>query len=294
LTLLPESLGFQTQYFDLPGLRMHAATVGPRDGPLLILLHGFPEFWYGWRKQMQGFAQAGFRVVVPDQRGYNLTDKTPPYDVGTTARDIDQLIQACGREQAFVVGHDWGAFVAWTLAAQYPQRVQRMGIVNVPHPAPVAKALMGGNLRQLFKSWYIFFFQIPALPEFMLRANNFWNMVGAVKASALPNTFSAEDFQHYRQAWAQPGALSGMIGWYRAAARSSFSPNPARRLPETRITLPTLILWGERDTALEVSLAEQSLAWCDSGRLIRFPQNTHWLPEENPAEVTRLLIEHFQ
>jgi pimeloyl-ACP methyl ester carboxylesterase len=294
VTLLPESLGFQTQYFDLSGLRMHAVTAGPVEGPLLILLHGFPEFWYGWRHQIGPLAQAGYRVVVPDQRGYNLSDKTPPYGLATLVGDIKNLIQVCGRDDAFVVGHDWGAFVAWGLAAQYPQRVKRLGIVNVPHPAVVVNAFASLNLRQLLRSWYIFYFQIPWLPEVMLRASHFAAMRQAVRASALPGTFDDETIKHYLAAWAQPGALSGMLGWYRVALQLNFA-NPAdRQLAQSRITPQTLILWGERDTALEYSLAKQSLTWCDSGRLIGFPKNTHWVVEENPDEVTRLLLEHFQ
>ena len=149
--LLPEQLGFTTEYFDLPDLRMHAAVAGPADGPLLILLHGFPEFWYSWRRQIEPLAQAGFRVVVPDQRGYNLTDKTLPYDTVTLSDDIINLIQACGHERAFVVGHDWGAAVAWTLAGLHPDRVQKLAILNVPHLAPMAKALLGGSFRQILK-----------------------------------------------------------------------------------------------------------------------------------------------
>ncbi len=273
---------------------MHAAVAGPAEGSLVILLHGFPEFWYGWRKQMGPLAQAGFRVVVPDQRGYNLTDKTHPYELATLVADIEQLIEACGRERACIAGHDWGAFVAWALAAQHPERVAALGIINVPHLAPIVKALWGGNLRQMLRSWYILFFQIPRLPEAMMRANDFSALRRAVLATAGPGAFAPEDLDHYRQAWAQPGALTAMLGWYRAAMRSNLWPKVERWQTQARIQPPTLILWGEQDTALEVSMAEESLAWLDQGRLVRFPQNTHWLVEENPEAVTQLLLEHFR
>lgn len=294
MTLLPESLGFKTHYFDLPGLRMHAATAGPEDGPLLILLHGFPDFWYGWRHHMGPFALAGYRVVAPDQRGYNLTDKTPPYNLATTVADIEQLMQACGREEAYVVGHDWGAFVAWGLAAAAPQKVKRLGILNVPHPGATLRVIQSFNLRQLFRSWYMFYFQIPWLPEVMVGANNFAAMRQAVRASALPNTFGDDVMPAYLTAWGQPGALSAMLGWYRALFQKSLGSPADRQLAQTRVTPPTLILWGDADTALETSLADDSLTWCDHGRIVHFPNNTHWLVEENHAEVTRLLLEHFQ
>jgi epoxide hydrolase 4 len=147
---LPEQLGFKTVYFDLPGLRMHAPVAGPEDGPLVVLLHGFPEFWYGREHQIEPLAQAGFRVVVPDQRGYNLTDKTSPFDTRTLSNDIVNLIESCGREDAFVAGHDWGAAVAWTLAGLQPRCVKKLAILNVPHPTAMVQAFAEGNVKQLF------------------------------------------------------------------------------------------------------------------------------------------------
>lgn len=289
-TCFPEQLGFTTAYFDLPGLRMHAAVAGPADGPLLILLHGFPEFWYSWRRQIGPLAQAGFRVVAPDQRGYNLTDKTPPYDTATLSNDIVNLINACGHEQADVVGHDWGAAVAWTLAGLHPERVKCLAILNVPHPAAMAKALLGGNLRQIRKSWYIFYFQIPGLPEQALRWRDYQNLWRLVKSSGLPDTFPASDFTYYRQAWSQPGALPAMLGWYRAI----FWQTARRSAPRLgRIIVPTLMLWGERDIALGVETAEESLSYLADGKLIRFPDATHWIHRDKPEEVTQHLLAHF-
>jgi pimeloyl-ACP methyl ester carboxylesterase len=146
---LPEQLGFTTAYFDLPGLRMHAAVAGPVAGLLLILLHGFPDFWYGWRNQIGTLAEAGFRVVAPDQRGYNLAGKLPPYDTWTLANDLVNLISACGREQAHVVGHDRGGGAAWTLAGLYPERLKKPAILNAPHPATMIRAVLGRNLKQM-------------------------------------------------------------------------------------------------------------------------------------------------
>ncbi|HEX2979920.1 MAG TPA: alpha/beta hydrolase, partial [Anaerolineaceae bacterium] len=125
-------------------LRLHAEVAGPVDGPLVVLLHGFPEFWYGWRNQIAPLAQAGFHVVAPDQRGYNLSDKPAgigAYHLDALAADVLSILDHFKREQAFVVGHDWGAAVAWHLAIHHPERVERLAILNVPHPGAMARAL---------------------------------------------------------------------------------------------------------------------------------------------------------
>jgi pimeloyl-ACP methyl ester carboxylesterase len=281
----------QFRFFDLPHLRMHSAVAGPETGPLVVLLHGFPEFWYSWRHQVPALAAAGFRVVAPDQRGYNLTDKTPPYDIGTLSQDIADLIHACRREQAHVAGHDWGAAVAWALAASHPEAVSRLAILNVPHPAVMVRNLFGGNWRQVARSWYIAFFQVPALPEWLMRLDRCRGLKQLLVRTARPGTFTPADLERYEMAWAQPGALPGMVGWYRAAAQAAFSRRlPARPEP---ISAPTLILWGENDVALGVELAEQSLAYTSAGRLVRFSDATHWVHQDCPAETTRQLLEHF-
>jgi len=270
---------------------VHAAVAGPPDGPLVILLHGFPEFWYSWRHQIGPLAGAGFRVVVPDQRGYNLTDKTRPFDLATLAEDVLALTRACGRESFLLAGHDWGAAVAWVVAARHPDRVERLAILNVPHPAVMARALLGRNLRQIRRSWYIFFFQLPGLPEWSLSRKDFARLRWLMRASARRGTFSDEDLQRYRDAWAQPGALAASIGWYRALGRSMLGRG--RRRVAGIVRVPTIMLWGERDAALGVELAEQSLAYLERGELLRYPKATHWLHEEEPGEIAGRLVDHF-
>lgn len=286
---MTNAIHFQT--FTLPGLRMHAALAGPEAGPLVVMLHGFPQFWYSWRRPMEILAEAGYRVVAPDQRGYNLTDKTPPYDIGTLTGDIVNLIQANGRESAFVAGHDWGAGVAWALAAAHPERVQRLAILNVPHPAVISRALLGGNLRQMRRSYYIGAFQIPWLPERLLSSDNYKPLWRAMRNSARRGTFTEDDREKYVAAWSQPGALSAMIGWYRAMFKA-VEPGTRRRYAR-RIQMPTLILWGEQDIALGVELAEESVNWLENGRLIRYPDNTHWIVDELADEVAAQLKAHF-
>ncbi len=270
---------------------MHAAVAGPATGPLAILLHGFPQFWYAWRRQLERLAEAGFRVIAPDQRGYNLTEKTPPYDIATLVGDIVHLIQANGRESASVAGHDWGAGVAWALAAAHPERVKRLAILNVPHPMVISRALLGGNLRQMLRSYYLGLFQLPVLPEWWLSRANYQPLWWAMHRSARRGTFTEDDRKHYIAAWSQTGALSAMLGWYRAM-RQAAEPNNRQRYARP-IQVPTLILWGERDIALGVELAEASVNWLEAGRLIRYPENTHWIVDELPDEVAQQLITHF-
>jgi pimeloyl-ACP methyl ester carboxylesterase len=285
---LPEQYGFESKWFDLPGLRLHAAVAGPADGPLALLLHGFPEFWFSWRKQIPALAEAGYRVIAPDQRGYNLSDKRPPYDIFTLVQDAANLVAACGRPDAFVVGHDWGAMIAWSLAILRPERVKKLAILNVPHPALVAGGLGSAGLKQALKSWYVYFFQLPYLPEAALRGRNYAGMRRSMRSSATPTTFTSRELDCYRDAWAQPGALSASIGWYRALGRLMLSPR--RRALVQRVSAPTLIQWGEQDVALEVSLAVKSVDWCDRCELVRYPQATHWVHEELPVEVNRRLL----
>lgn len=288
---LTEILGCpaESRFFDLPTLRLHAVTAGPEVGPLVVLLHGFPELWYGWRHQIPALAAAGFRVLAPDQRGYNLSDKPRPlsaYCLDRLAEDAVALLDACGRERAFVAGHDWGAAVAWWTAVRFPERVERLAILNVPHPLVMRRHLRS-NPAQRRKSWYIFFFQLPWLPELALRRKYFRMAVKGLR-TARPGTFSDADLAVYRAAWSRPGALRAMVNWYRAALR-----RPPARVPSPRVKPPALVLWGERDRFLGREMIEPSLALCDEARLERIPEATHWLQHEEPAAVNRLLIEHF-
>jgi pimeloyl-ACP methyl ester carboxylesterase len=268
------------------GLQLHVVQCGPLDGPLVILLHGFPEFWYAWRHQIPALAAAGFRVWVPDQRGYNLSDKpgrVRDYTIDALAADIIGLLDAAGRPTAAVVGHDWGAAVAWHLAAHFPGRIQRAAVLNVPHPKVLARALRR-KPGQLLKSWYVFFFQLPWLPETLVRLRGWWFARQSLRRSSRRGTFSDADLALYQAAWSQPGAMRSMINWYRAAGRY------ARRLSQTgRVAVPLSIIWGEKDAFLKAELARESLAFCDDGRLT-YLRATHWVRHERADEVNELLI----
>lgn len=280
------------KFIETNGVRLHVVLAGPADGPLLILLHGFPEFWYGWRRQIEPLAQAGFRVVVPDQRGYNLSEKPDganAYAIDVLARDVTGLIEALGRQQACLAGHDWGAAVAWHTAARYPERVQKLVILNVPHPAVMIDTLRRSP-RQLLKSWYIFFFQLRGLAEWMLGRGDYSGLVNMLKASAKEDTFSTDDLESYRAAYRQPGALTGMLNWYRAMFQAGLrnQRNPEELTPRN-IKVPTLVLWGVRDIALSKELAQPSVNQCQQGQLVFFENATHWLQHDEPEAVSEAI-----
>ncbi|TDH58323.1 alpha/beta hydrolase [Dankookia rubra] len=266
-------------------VELHTVAAGPRDGPLVVLLHGFPEFWWGWRRQIGPLAAAGLRVVAPDQRGYNLSDKpggVQSYGIDMLADDVLGLADALGRKRFAVVGHDWGAVLAWHLAARNPERVERAVVLNGPHPATM-RAHTLRNPFQAFRSWYVGFFQIPLLPERMLRTADFAALRGAMAVTARPGTFSEEEFARYRAAWAQPGALTAMLNWYRALPMSAGSLRPGR------IRVPVRVIWGDRDSALDAGLAEAGLSLCDRGEVFHIPAATHWVQHEEAERVNRLL-----
>jgi pimeloyl-ACP methyl ester carboxylesterase len=271
-------------------VELHTVQAGPEDGPLVVLLHGFPEFWYGWRRQIPFLAAAGYRVWAPDQRGYNRSDKpaaVAAYKLDRLAADVVGLIDAAGRERAFLVGHDWGAAVAWWAAAKYPQRVARMVAINVPHPV-VMRRHVRRSPRQLAKSWYIGFFQLPWLPETVARLGNWRVVVEMLRRSSRPATFADADLDRYRAAWSQPGAYTAMLNWYRAIVR-----HPPDPLPNPRIAAPTLLLWGASDVALSRELAQPSIDLCDDGRLVFFEDATHWLQHEEPDAVNAWIHAHL-
>jgi epoxide hydrolase 4 len=281
---------FEHLWFDTAEVRIHAVAAGPRSGPLLILLHGFPEFWYSWHKQIRPLAQAGFRVVVPDQRGYNLSSKPVPlsaYAMPHLVADVMAIADQLEAQSFFLAGHDWGAAVAWMTALGFPQRLRKLAIINVPHPRVMLHNVLT-NPRQLLRSWYILFFQFPWIPEAMFAARNFSYGVTALGKSSVPGTFTAEDLSRYREAWAYPGALTAMVNWYRAFVRH------CRNLGDPQVHVPTRILWGKRDKFLLPEMAQQSVAYCDSAELTYFPQNTHWLHHEQPEAVNQMLIDFFQ
>ena len=272
------------------GVRLHCATAGPDDGPLVVLLHGFPEFWFGWRDYFRPLAERGFRVVAPDQRGYNLSSKpegADAYRLGVAAADIFALASAFGRERFHVVGHDWGAAVAWTMAGLDPKRLTSATMIQAPHPAVWLRA-MREDPDQRHRSRYVQIIRLPWLSEMSLKLGNFSGLARAFRSSARPEAFPPETLDAYREAWRRPGALTGMLNWYRAL----FVDEPATPPPHS-LKPPTLVLWGDRDAFAIPGLADESAALCANARVRHLPQATHWVIHDAPDVVRDALLDHL-
>ncbi len=293
------------------GVRLHCVVAG--DGPLVLLLHGFPDFWYSWRHQIEPLATR-FRVVAPDLRGYNESEKpagVAAYAMPELVADVEGLVRAFGARDAAIVGHDWGGAVAWTFAMERPALTRKLAVLNCPHPALMTQHLRG-NLRQLARSWYMFFFQIPRLPELLLGLGHASAIGRAFRAASVrPGVLTDEDVQRLRDAAMHSGALRGALNYYRAAfrdrANAALLPGPLRRfvygdeeLPPPRRTLedwpriaaPTLLIWGEQDIALGTELTTGMEPLLSGPFEIRYvPDSGHWVQQEQPELVTRWLEE---
>lgn len=274
------------------GVRLHYVEAG--SGPLIVLLHGFPEYWYSWRHQIPALAAAGFRVVAPDMRGYNLSDKprgVRSYRMGALVADVRGLIAALGESRAIVVGHDWGGVIAWFVAMQCPEMVDKLVILNAPHPASFARGWR--NLRQLRKSWYIAAFQLPRLPEARIRAGNYriirqlFSSVVRRDGKRPRRAFSREEIEGYVNALGQPNALTSTLNYYRALIRYGRDASRVTR----RVTSPALLIWGEHDPYLGVELTEGLEPWAESLRVARLPDAGHWMQNEQPSHVNHLIVE---
>jgi len=281
----------QQRFLPVGDVRLHVTLAGADDGPPVMLLHGFPEFWYGWRYQIPALAAAGCRVIVPDQRGYNLSDKPPrvaDYRLDHLAADVVALMDALQCERVSLVGHDWGGAVAWHVASVYRARIARLAVLNCPHPAVLVRHLRR-NPRQMLRSWYFLYFQLPWLPEAGMRLGKWAPLRRAMRSMSTAGAFKDEDFEQYQRAWSQPGALRAMVNWYRAMMRTWRTPE----LPG-RIEVPTLLIWGEQDTALGKELAGDSIARCDDGQLELLPQAGHFVQHDAAEEVNRLLVDFLK
>ena len=268
-------------------------TDGPENGTAVILLHGFPEFHYGWRHQIPALVEAGFRVIVPDQRGYNLSDKPKgisSYHVDILAKDVIGLLNHFGIQKARLIGHDWGAVVAWTIALNHPERLEKLAILNAPHPDVMTRFLLTDRVQRK-KSWYVFFFQIPLFVEWVLSRNNFDALADSLIRSSRKNTFSEQDMIEYKKAWSHKGALTSMLNWYRAAFRRGMRyASNLKKSPARRVNVTTLMLWGKLDFALSHKMAQPSIDLCEHGELIFFENSSHWVQHESREEVNEKLI----
>ena len=280
------------QYVEVqPGLRLHYASCGDPSKPLLLLLHGFPEYWGAWRGLMPAFAD-DHHVVAPDQRGYNLSDKPADvrdYRAPLLVGDLVGLIRALGHERCVLVGHDWGGAVAWAFAIAHPEMVERLVILNAPHPVPFARALAGDPAQQQ-ASRYMNWLRRPGSEE-RLAENGFARLERLLQNPDGADWFDAATRADYHAAWGQPGALAANVAWYRASPL--FPPTESER-GAAGVTLdpaafvvnvPTLVVWGERDIALLPVLLDGLDALVPKIRIVRIPDASHWLVHEQPQRV---------
>ncbi len=271
------------------GIRFHYVEAG--DGPLLLLLHGFPEFWYSWRHQIPVLATR-FRVVAPDLRGYNETEKPASgYDVRTLVEDVAGLVRAFGYDRCRLAGHDWGGVIAWSAAARFPELIERLSILNAPHPTAMALALRS-NASQRKRSRYIFTFQIPGLPERRIRARNF-EMIDKVMRGQMvhPERLSNSDVDAFKTALARPGSLSATLAYYRTAFRGALRTGFAAH--DVRINVPTQVIWGEQDFALGIELVQNLSRWVPDLELELLPTAGHWVQQDEPEITSELMLDFF-
>jgi len=274
-------------------LTFHALAAGPDGGPLVVLLHGFPELALSWRHQLRALGNAGYRAVAPDQRGYGRTTRRGPYDTFTLSDDIAALIAALGRQTAIIVGHDWGGGVAWTLAQRHPEVVEKLVVANCPPPSVMARSFLK-NPAQLRKSWYMFFFQIPFLPEWWLSRNG----AAAVAKSLIagtnsPTAFSAMDLAQYQDAFSDRRAARAAVDWYRQAMRH---PLRARELERVKVSAPTLVLWGQKDRFIGQELIEGKdfvdvFSTGNTARIEYLANAGHFVQNESPKQFNALLLD---
>ena len=262
------------------GVELHWVEKG--SGPLVLLMHGFPEFWWSWRKQIEPLSQ-DFRVVAVDMRGYNQSEKPASgYDTTPLAKDICDLIDHLGGA-AYVAAHDWGGVVAYQLATDWPDRVKKLSILNAPHPDAWIQAWLTHEEQQR-KSWYVFLDLLPEFPEENYKAQF---RDGKVR---LARVMPPEDVAVYRNAFEKPGAATAAINYYRELVKQI----PVRRAKTPdRITCPVRVLWGRRDVALDPIVNDIAANWIEDMEVFYFPKAWHWLAFEKPRAVTRHLREFF-
>ena len=272
-------------YLKTNGIQLHYVTQG--EGPLMLLLHGFPEFWYSWRHQIREFAK-DYTVVALDMRGYNLSDKPPEtsaYAIPELVNDVKGAIQALGYDQCVLVGHDWGGAIAWCVAYAYPDLLSQLIVLNLPHPAKFAEGLR--TPQQLLRSWYIALFQLPILPELLLQAGNYVAIRAVFRDQSInPNAFTEADLDAYVTAAAKPGALTSMLNYY----RNMLQPGLFNQTWAV-LQVPTLMIWGEEDIALGKALTYGTDQYVADFRIRYIPNCSHWVQQEQPKLVNQYIRE---
>jgi epoxide hydrolase 4 len=282
MTLLEET--WQHEYIITNGIKLHYVTQG--EGPLMLMLHGFPEFWYSWRHQISEFAK-DYKVVAIDLRGYNKSDKPQQqsaYVMSEFIKDIEGVIKGLGYDRCVLVAHDWGGAIAWSFAYAHPEMLEQLIVLNIPHPAKFAQGLR--TPQQLLRSAYIFFFQLPVLPELLIQSSDYQAIESAFQGMAVDkNAFTKSDIEAYKNAASRRGALTAMLNYYRNALTTLVQRN------WTVLDVPTLMIWGESDTALGKELTYGTDAYVRNLQIKYIPNCSHWVQQEQPALVNQYMRE---
>lgn len=269
-------------------VRLHYVEAG--DGPLVVLLHGFPEFWYSWRHQLRALSDAGYRVVAPDMRGYNRSEKpsgTEAYTRPHLTGDVSELIDAFEADEAVVVGHDWGGVVSWLFAMDHPEQLSKLVILNCPHPVAMAEGMK--QWRQMLRAFHMILFQLPLVPEALLRFGDYALVRRILRDDPVrAGAFDEEEIDRYVDALSRPGALRGSLNYYRAASRHGLIK------PLEKIDREVLVIWGERDTYLGPTLADPPENLVSNCRLERLPNASHWVQTDRPERVNELLVDFLE
>lgn len=282
-----EMTDFEHDVIMSDGVRLHVVKAGSKSGELLILLHGFPEDWSAWREQITLLSEQGYWVWAPDQRGYNLSDKPKKisqYAIDVLASDILQLIRSSGKQKATIIGHDWGASVAWWLAVHYPERLNRLIVLNGAH-VKVAWSKRKWNVVQMLKSLYVLFFLLPLIPEWLISRRDWRLLVNKLVKTSKRCTFKPSQIEAYKNAWKVPGAFRAMLNWYRAGIL--FFP---KLIDQGLVDIPVLMLWGKNDAFIDQQLAHESIELCSNGKLILFENSGHWILHEQSEAVNREIL----
>jgi pimeloyl-ACP methyl ester carboxylesterase len=282
--------GIRTESISANGLRFNVLAAGKGDR-LALCLHGFPELGFSWRQQLPVLAELGYLAWAPDLRGYGGTDRPAgreSYAVERLMDDVAGLIDASGARETVLVAHDWGGVVAWLFAMRRVRPLSRLIVMNLPHPACYERAVRRGT-RQLLRSWYVLFFQIPWLPETLFRAGNA-AMIGRAFSGMAVNKerFPDEVLDVYRRAAMQPGAMTAMINYYRALVTGG-GARRQRNLGYPKIDVPTLVIWGEQDSALDIQTLEGTEEFVSNLTLHRLPDASHWVQQDQPDKVNAIL-----
>lgn len=279
---------WQHEYITTNGIKLHYVTQG--EGDLMLMLHGFPEFWYSWRHQIPEFAK-DYKVVALDLRGYNDSDKPADksaYVMEQFNLDVEGVIKGLGYDKCILVGHDWGGAIAWNFTYAHPEMVERLIVLNIPHPAKFAEGIR--TPQQLMRSSYMFLFQLPWLPEFMIQSSDYQAIENALKGMAVnKSAFSKEDLEAYKDAAAKRGAMTAMLNYYRNIfGQGMLSQNWGI------LQVPTLMIWGEKDTALGKELTYGTQAYVRDFQIKYIPDASHWVQQEKPELVNQYMREFLK